>query len=646
MALAITTRSYDNARTGTTLDEQALTPASVGTRGIRRAFSLQLTGDRRGIEAQPLAVEDVQLADGSRHDVIYLADMANQIWAFDAATGQQLWTRLLASPVNGDTTIDRWNINDHWGVLGTPVIDVDAGVMYVVTWSSPGGHPADATHSCHAVRLADGGDAHPAIDLEGAVYDAGHGTQIQRFRSATRKQRAALLLTKVAGVSTVFIGFGTVNETSQDARGWILACATQPLALTAAWCSTAAGFGGGIWHGGGGLAADTAGLIYAMTGNGSFNGTTDFAESFVKLRYTPPAVGADRGTLTLVDWWTPFTDKVRIAAAPPTTVADVIDGSGSASAPGETPVATNFRAYAAGARARAQAAGLPVRTVEELASAPLGELETTTFAAAHGSLTDAPADAAPAMAMDEWGDMDLASGGPVLIASHHAVLGAGKDGISYVVNQDQMGRTAPSDLINPAQNYQRLLSPPIFFTYFPPPLSPAPDDFRTLNVLWAGQTHHLHGNAVYWDSPDHGPVVFCWGENGNLRAWSLGQDASLKYLACSAEVASAQSPVPPGGMPGGMISVSADQDTAKTGIVWAAVPYADANQQISNGRLLAYDASTFGTFGDGSGQLRVLWDSQDWNLPFLFNKFNRPVVFKGRVYVPTYEDRVDVYELA
>ena len=49
--------------------------------------------------------------------------------------------------------------------------------------------------------------------------------------------------------------------------------------------------------------------------------------------------------------------------------------------------------------------------------------------------------------------------------------------------------------------------------------------------------------------------------------------------------------------------------------------------------------------GDGSGQLRVLWDSQDWNLTFSFNKFNRPIVFNGRVYVPTYDDRVDVYEL-
>ncbi|HZS23304.1 MAG TPA: hypothetical protein VFA63_20225, partial [Pseudonocardiaceae bacterium] len=78
MPTAVTTRSYDNARTGATTTESTLTSAAVGTRGIRRAFSLAMTGDRRGVEAQPLAVPAVTLTDGSVHDVIYLADMANQ----------------------------------------------------------------------------------------------------------------------------------------------------------------------------------------------------------------------------------------------------------------------------------------------------------------------------------------------------------------------------------------------------------------------------------------------------------------------------------------------------------------------------------------------------------------------------------------
>src|ERR1044071_9148794 len=116
-----------------------------------------------------------------------------------------------------------------------------------------------------------------------------------------------------------------------------------------------------------------------------------------------------------------------------------------------------------------------------------------------------------------------------------------------------MGKTQPAALGQPAANYQKLKSPPIFFTYYPDPsviASPAPDDVQTLNVLVANRTPHQHANPVFWDSPDLGPMVFGWGENGNLRAWSFA-DNQVTYLACSAEVASAQSPIPAGGMPGG-----------------------------------------------------------------------------------------------
>ena len=279
MPLAITTRSYDNSRTGTTVDEQVLTPQSVGTRGVRRAFSLTMTGDRRGIEAQPLALPAVQLTDGSQHDVIYLADMANQIWAFDAATGQKLWMRTLATPVTGEQAIDAYQINDHWGVLSTPVIDAGAGIMYVVAWTSPDrtGSWTSAVYQCYAVSIQNGQDVHPPVTLEGAVYDAGHGTPVQQFRSARRKQRAALLLTTVNGVSTVFIGFGSVQETSKDARGWVLACSTEPFAFSAAWCSTAAGFGGGIWNGGGGLTRARSGTAPATSSTGGRRSRTRHA---------------------------------------------------------------------------------------------------------------------------------------------------------------------------------------------------------------------------------------------------------------------------------------------------------------------------------------------------------------------------------
>jgi hypothetical protein len=137
---------------------------------------------------------------------------------------------------------------------------------------------------------------------------------------------------------------------------------------------------------------------------------------------------------------------------------------------------------------------------------------------------------------------------------------------------------------------------------------------------------------------------FCWGENGNLRAWTITSAGVSTYLACSAEVASPEAAVPLGGMAGGMISLSADGDNG--GIVWASVPYKDANMELSAGRFLAYDAAQFGRFADGSGSILPLWDSQQWNWQFTHNKFNRPVVWNGRVLLPTYDGNVLVLGLA
>ena len=74
-------------------------------------------------------------------------------------------------------------------------------------------------------------------------------------------------------------------------------------------------------------------------------------------------------------------------------------------------------------------------------------------------------------------------------------------------------------------------------------------------------------------------------------------------------------------------------------------PYFDANREVRPGPLIAYDATEFGTFADGSKQLRVLWDSQTEDLPFVYNKFNPPVVANGMILVPTYDAKIDVYGL-
>ena len=88
--------------------------------------------------------------DGHPHDVVFLASMANQVLAYDANDGTLLWQRLLGRPINGSPAIDYHMINDHWGILSTPVIDVAAGLLYACTWVSADGTAQNGQHWLHA----------------------------------------------------------------------------------------------------------------------------------------------------------------------------------------------------------------------------------------------------------------------------------------------------------------------------------------------------------------------------------------------------------------------------------------------------------------------------------------------------------------
>ena len=65
------------------------------------------------------------------------------------------------------------------------------------------------------------------------------------------------------------------------------------------------GYGAGIWMAGSGLCADEKGYIYGMTGNGSFDGVSDWGETVFKVKYTPLRRGKG-ASLAVVDWWTPY----------------------------------------------------------------------------------------------------------------------------------------------------------------------------------------------------------------------------------------------------------------------------------------------------------------------------------------------------
>ena len=517
----VTTRSGGNLRHGTYLNETRLTPAVVRA-GLRKLFSMKLPGDRLGMEAQPLFLPGVRLSNGSVHDVCICCTMANMVFAFDAGTGAQLWKRSLGTPIHGTQAIDSHQINDHWGILSTGVLD--GGMLYCLAWTSPDGSVQKARHTFFEVTLSSGSVSRS--------LDIADGPQV-------RKQRAALTLTKVNGKRTVFIPWGTVLETTQGAHGIVTAIDIDAWKMTAEWSATPSGSGSGIWMAGQGLTE--SGDFYLLTGNGDF-GNGNYGESFVRLRY-------ENGNFSVVDWWTPWMDSQR----------DRNNG---------------------------------------------------------------------------WDDMDLGAGAPIFIPEFGLVAGAGKDGILYVVNANQMGKTSPAELANPQANYAKLKTPPLWFTFFPGfGVNAVPNNVRDLDRLFFAKTHHQHGSPVYWNGR-----LYCWGENSNLRVFSINATGNVAYVARSEEVASPFSPVPPGGMPGGMMCLSADGNTG--GVIWACVPDEDANQKVSNGRVFAFDASDFSeVLPDGDHRVKRIWMSNT----YVYNKFNVPVVNGGKLYVPTYSGTVDVF---
>ena len=80
------------------------------------------------------------------------------------------------------------------------------------------------------------------------------------------------------------------------------------------------------------------------------------------------------------------------------------------------------------------------------------------------------------------------------------------------------------------------------------------------------------------------------------------------------------------------------------GIVWGTAPTdGDANKGVVPGIVRAYDAADFDAAASpgAPAKLRLLWQQDG----FTYSKFCPPVVADGRLFVPTYDGRVDVYTL-
>jgi hypothetical protein len=513
----VTTHHGDNGRSGANLAESVLTPANVNAGQFGKLYTVPLDGQ---VYAQPLYVSGLAIPGQGSRNMVFVATMNNSVYALDADNnGQELWKANFGTPVHPCDVEWHQNITQgsSVGILGTPVIDLTTKTIYFVSrnesnfdpakcnWVAPGHwtgvNQGIFTDYLNALDIVTGAPKFGSPMLITATYHSADNTLT--FNPNVENQRAALTLAN----GHIYVAFASHDDVGFY-HGWILAFNAQTLVQDHSYSDTtrSSSSKGGIWQAGSGLTVDSAGNIYASTGNGDFgpsaNGVIQTGNSFIKL--SP--------TLALLDYFTP-TNSAALNSA----------------------------------------------------------------------------------------DQDLGSSGVMAIPGTSLIFGGGKQGRAYLVDGANMGKfNASTD--NVKQEFQ---------------------------AIFGNGTQHIHGTPIYFNSQSLGPLIYVWGENDFLRAYTFNKTTQLLN---STPVAMSTMTAPEtnnkGAMPGGFLTVSASGKT--NGIIWASTPYnADSSQATVEGVLHAFDANT----------LRELWNdkvNESRDAVGNFAKFVPPIVANGKMFIPNF----------
>jgi hypothetical protein len=291
----VTTFHNDIARTGQNTQETILTPANVNSAQFGKLFTVAVDG---AVFAQPLYLSAVNIGGGT-HNVVYVVTEHDSVYAIDADSGNVYAHVSLipsgGSTVNSNTDLGCGDLIPEVGITSTPVLDPAGGTLYVVAKSKVNGTFYQHLHALDVGTLAEklNGPVSIHAQVAGSGYDSSGG--VVTFSPLQQNQRAALLLEN----GHVIISWSSHCD-SDPWHGWMMSYSSSTLAQEAALNTTPNGSQGGIWMSGGGPAADASGHIYLATGNGTWNGTSDFSESELKLG--PPA----NGTFPVLDYFTPY----------------------------------------------------------------------------------------------------------------------------------------------------------------------------------------------------------------------------------------------------------------------------------------------------------------------------------------------------
>ncbi len=294
----VVTYKNDRARTGQNLTESVLTPANVAAASFGLLRVLQVDGK---VDAQPLYLSQLSVG-AAAHNVVFVVTEHDSVYAFDSDSGTALWhVSLLGSGESLSDSRGCYQVTPEIGITSTPVIDRSAGphgALYVVAMSKDAS--ANYHQRLHALDVTSGAELFGGPTEITASYPTASGST--SFNPGQYAERAALLL----AAGTLYTSW-TSHCDQQPYSGWVIGFDQSTLARTKVLnvAPNSHDTGPAIWMSGGGPAADAAGNVYLLTGNGAFETSLDasgfpsgqdYGNSFLKL--------AGSGTLAVADYFT------------------------------------------------------------------------------------------------------------------------------------------------------------------------------------------------------------------------------------------------------------------------------------------------------------------------------------------------------
>jgi hypothetical protein len=328
----VLTYHNDSARTGQNLNETILTPATVTSATFGKVGFFPSDGK---VDAQPLLLSGVPIAGQGTHNVVYAVTEHDSVYAFDSDSGAVLWRVSVLGA--GEVPSDGRNCSQvvpEIGITSTPVIDPARGpngVIYVVAMSKNGS--GAYIHRLHALDVSTGAEllgGPKTVQASVPGTGAGSAGGTLAFDPKQYEERAGLLL-----VNGKLITAWSSHCDIDPYTGWIMSFDPATLAQTAVLNVTPNGSRGAFWMAGAGPAADSAGNVYLLDGNGTFDTTLNaggfpsggnFGNAFLKISTT--------GGLAVADYFATFDTVSKsnadsdLGSGGTLVLPDLVDGGG------------------------------------------------------------------------------------------------------------------------------------------------------------------------------------------------------------------------------------------------------------------------------------------------------------------------------